>query len=183
MRALLRPVALVACLAVPAAIVGADVLSQLGIPLDSAKEAIGSVISGGVYNPGLPAQAFKMLPPAARAQAATAGVAWVKSYVNSPDFKRQYVQVRQSRRPEPETWELTPEQELQKADEEQKQQMADSKEAIAALPPDQRKAVEDALKAAAETVTKMNTPELRKMRLDRIKAERAARMKEYDEAV
>src|SRR5262245_39927195 len=106
---------LVATLTAPAAAAGADVLSQLGITIDAAREAIGSVISAGIYNPGLPARAFKLLPPAARAQAVTAGVAWVRTYVNSPDFTRQYAQVRQNHRPEAPTWELTPEQELQKA--------------------------------------------------------------------
>jgi len=183
MRTTSRHLVLVAALAAPVAVAGADVLSQLGITLEAGKEAIGSVISAGVYNPGLPAQAFKLLPPPARAQAATAGVAWVKTYVNSPDFKRQYTDVRQNHKPEAPTWELTPEQELQKADEDQKQQMAASRQAVAALPPDQRKAVEASLKEAEDTLAKMNTAEFRKTRLDNIKADRAAQMKDYDERV
>ena len=169
-------------LAVPA-MAGADILSQLGLTLDAAKEAIGSVITAGVYNPGLPAQAFKLMPPAARAQAATAGVAWLKTYVASPDFKHQYLQVREQHKPQPETHELTPEQELQKADADQKQQMEESKAAIANLPAAQRKAMEDALKNAADLVAKMNTPEQRKVRLDAIKAQRAEETKEYEAAV
>ena len=173
-------------LAVPAVALtasGADVLSQLGITIAAAKEAIGSVISAGVYNPGLPAQAFKLMPPAARAQAATAGVAWLKTYVASPDFKSQYLKARDVHKPQPPEWELTPAQEVQKADDDQKQQLEESKQAIAALPPAQRKAMEDALKNAAEMAAKMNTPELRKMRLDSINAKRADETKEYNEAV
>jgi flagellar biosynthesis GTPase FlhF len=174
---------ILAALAAPATLAGADVLSQLGITLEAARQAIGSVVTAGVYNPGLPAQAFKLLPPAARAQITTAGVSWVKSYVNSPDFKKQYAQVRQNHRPEAPTWELTPEQELQKADAEQAQQMEESKQAIASLPPEQRKMMEEALKAAAAATAKTNTPELRKMRLDAIKMDRAERTKEHEEAV
>jgi hypothetical protein len=181
MRASLRYALVIAAVAAPVA--AADVLSQLGITLDAAREAIGSVVTAGVYNPGLPAKAFKMLPPAARAQTVTAGVAWVKTYVNSPDFKQQYNQVRQNHKPEAPTWERTPEQELQKADQEQQQQMAESKQAIASLPPEQRKAMEEALKSAAALAATMNTPELRKMRLDGIKAERAAETKDYENAV
>jgi hypothetical protein len=167
-----------AALVVPA--VAADVLSQLGITPDAAKDAIGSVITAGVYNPGLPSTAFKLLPPAARAQTATAGVAWLKAYVNTPDFRQQYDQARQNHKPEAPSWERTPEQELQKLDEDQKQQMAESREAIASLPAEQRKAMEDALKNAADLVAKMNTPESRKMRLDALTAERAEETNEYE---
>ena len=45
---------------------------------------------------GLPAQAFKLMPLPPRAQAATAGVAWLKIRVASPDFTRQYQQARES---------------------------------------------------------------------------------------
>jgi hypothetical protein len=160
-----------------------DVLSQLGITLDAAKEAIGSVITAGVYNPGLPAQAFKLMPPAARAQAVTAGVGWLKTYVASPDFKRQYLDARQVHKPEAPTSERTPEQELQKADADQQQQLEESKKAIAALPEAQRKVLEESLKSTAEILAKKNTPESRKMRLDEIRAERDTRQKEYDAAV
>src|SRR4029450_12984483 len=114
----LRHAALIGLLGTPAA-ASADILSQLGITLDAAKDAIGSLITAGIYNPGLPAQAFKLMPPAARAQAATAGVAWLKAYVASPDFKRQDTQVCETHKPQPDTYDLTPEQELKKADEDQ----------------------------------------------------------------
>jgi nitrogen fixation protein FixH len=182
MRVLRYAVAITA-LVLPGAALGADVLSQLGITLESAKEAVGSVLTAGVNNPGLPAQAFKLMPPAARAQTATAGVAWLKTYVASPDFKRQYAQLRQTRKPEAPTWETTPEQEVQRAEDDQKRQLEESKRAIASLPADQRKAVEEGLKAAVEMTAKMNTPEMRKMRLDGIKASRAAEATEYNDAV
>src|SRR6266508_1491638 len=78
-----------------------DVLSQLGITPLAAKVAVDSVISSGIQNPGLPAKAFKLLPPAARAQMATAGVAWLKAYTASPEFTREYAQVRQAHKPAP----------------------------------------------------------------------------------
>jgi len=179
---LLRHGVVICLLATPVAAAG-DILSQLGITLDAAKEAIGSVITAGIYNPGLPAQAFKLMPAAARAQAATAGVAWLKTYTASPEFKRQYLQVRDTHKPDAPAYDLTPEQELQKADEEQKQQFEESKQALAALPAEQRKAVEDALKTAADLAAKQNTPQARKMRLDAIVADRAERAKAYDAAV
>ena len=103
MRRFLRQAVVIGVLAVPGAVTGADVLTQLGLTLDAVKEAVGSIITAGVYNPGLPSQAFKLLPAAGRAQAATAGVAWLKTYVASADFKRQYLQVRDSHKPQPDT--------------------------------------------------------------------------------
>ena len=178
----IRHAVLIGLLAAPAA-AGADILSQLGITLAAAKEAIGSVITAGVYNPGLPAQAFKLMPPAARAQAATSGVSWLKTYVASPDFKRQYLQVRETHRPSPPEYSDTPEQELQKAEEEQQRQFEESRKAIAALPAEQRAAMEEALRKAADLTAKMNTPESRKLRLDGLKMERVEAAQEYDAAL
>src|SRR4051812_17266721 len=138
MRAISRHLLLIAALAAPGAVAAAaDVLSQLGITFDAAKEAVGSVITAGVYNPGLPAQAFKLMPPAVRGQVATAGVAWLKTYTASPDFKRQYLQMRDMHKPQAPAYEMTPEQEMQKSREDGARQLEESKRAIAALPPDQ----------------------------------------------
>jgi hypothetical protein len=181
MRATSRHLVLLFALAAPIAATGADVLAQLGLTVDAVKEAIGNVLTGGVMNPGLPSSTFKLMPPAARAQAATAGVAWLKSYTASPDFKPQYLQVRESHKPEAPTFELTPEQEIQKAQKDQAQQLEESKKAIAALPPDQRKAVEQSLKETMDLIARMDTPEQRTMRLDAIRQDRAAQQKEYEE--
>ncbi len=161
-------------------VAAADGLSQLGLTVDATKEAIGSIVTGGINNPGLPAKAFKVLPPAARAQAVTSAAGWVKTYTTTPEFKAQYDTLRKNHKPEAPTWATTPEQDMQKAADDQKKQFEESKKIIATLPPDQRKAVEEGLKAAAEMAAKMDTPEMRKMQLDSLKAERAQRMKEYD---
>src|SRR6185437_10138178 len=159
----------------------ADGLSQMGLTVDATKEAIGSLISAGVNNPGLPGKAFKMLPPAARAEAVTSAAAWVKAYTTTAEFRQQYAKLRGTRKPEAPTWDTTPEQELQKEDEAQKKQLAESTQAIASLPAEQRKEIEAAMKAAAQVAASQNTPEMRQIRLNAIKGERAARTKEYQD--
>jgi flagellar biosynthesis GTPase FlhF len=161
----------------------ADVLSQLGLTAAAAKEAVGSIINAGIINPGLPSTAFKLLPPAARADAATTGVEWLKAYVGTSEFKQQYAKIRSNRKPEAPTFEGTPEDELKKANAEQAQQSEDSKKALAALPADQRKQIEDAMKQAQEMAAKMDTPEMRTMRLDAIKAKRDQETKQYQKAL
>lgn len=156
----------------------ADVLSQLGITLEAAKEAVDSVITSGVYNPGLPAAAFKLMPAATRADVATAGVAWLKAFTASADFKKQYAQIRQVHKPTAPEITGTPEDELKKADDEQQRQMEESKKALAALPAAQRAQLEETMKA---TQAQLNTPEMRKIRLEGIKLMRAERTKQYDQ--
>jgi len=160
-----------------------DVLSQLGITPLAARVAVDSVISSGIHNPGLPARAFKLLPPDARARIATAGVAWLRTYTTSPDFMREYGLVRQAHKPAPPQFVGTPEDELKKADEEQARQAEESKKAIAALPAEQREQIERAMSDAQAKTAQMNTPEMRKTRLDAIASERADRMKSYDLAL
>jgi hypothetical protein len=169
------------CVCALAAAGQGDVQSQLGITPLAARVAVESVINSGISNPGLPAAAFRLMPPPARAAAATAGVAWLKTYTASPEFARQYAQLREAHKPAAPVFAGTPEDELKKADEEQKQQAEDSKKAIAALPAEQRAQVEEAMKTAQAMLAQMNTPEMRKMRLDAIKAERAERTTQYQQ--
>ena len=159
----------------------ADVLSQLGITLQAAKEAVGSVLNGGIYNPGLPAAAFKLLPAAARGEAAAAGVAWLKAYTATPEFKGQYAKIRESRKPQPPEFQGTPEEELKRGEDDQNREMEESKKALATLPPELRAQMEEVMKATRAMLTQMNTPESRKIKLDTIKAERADRTKRYED--
>ena len=158
-----------------------DVLSLLGITPQAAKQAVDSVINAGVYNPGLPAGAFKLMPAAARAEAVAAGVAWLKTYTASAEFKQKYAEIREARKPGAPEFEGTPEEEIKRADDEQKQAAEESKKALSALPADQRAQIEEAMKAAQAAAAQMNTPEMRKMRLDAIKADRANRTKQYEQ--
>ena len=161
----------------------ADIFAQLGVPVQTAQQAAVTIISNGLHNPGLPAASFKLLPPPARAQMATAGIAWLKSYTRSAEFKAQYDALRQTHKPRPPAFDGTPEEELRRADEEQKQQAEESRRAIAGLPEEQRRALEQALATSAAALEKMNTPEQRKLRLDEIRAARAERTGEYTDAL
>ena len=117
------------------AVGAADVLSQIGIAAADAKEAVGRILNSGIVNPALPSKTFKLLSPAARADAATAGVAWLKAYVATPEFNQQYAKIRTNRKPDAPTFDGTPEDELKKENAEQAQQSEESKKALASLPP------------------------------------------------
>jgi hypothetical protein len=175
---------MMACLvagAIGAAVHGADVLAQLGIPVQAARDAASGAISSGLYNPGLPSQAFKLLSPAARADAATAGVAWLKIYTASPEFAQQYARIRLVHKPEPPQFDGTPEDELKRAGDEQKQEAEESRKALESLPAEQRKAVEQALQASAARIAQLDAPEKRQTRLDGIRMARAERLKQHQQ--
>jgi hypothetical protein len=161
--------------------IGADVLSQLGITPQLAKMGVDSILNSGLSNPGIPAKAFKLLAPAQRAQVAAAGVAWLKAYTGTADFKQEYAKIRQNRKPEAPTFQGTPEEEVSRASADQTKQMADSKKMLESLPPDQRQQIEAAMKAAQDMMKAQDTPETRKMRVDGIKRSRDGQMQTYQQ--
>lgn len=163
-----------------AAAYAADVLSQLGIPPDSAKEAVQIVLNTGVNNPGLPAKLFRATPAAARADIASAGIAWVKRYTESAEFKTKWTEIRETHKPPVPEFEGTPEDEIDTAVAEEKRQLEESRKAIASLPPETRKQIDETLKAAEVQRASMDTPELRTPRIESIKAMRAERTKQFD---
>ena len=163
--------------------IAADVLSQVGITAAAAKEAVASIINSGIINPGLPSQAFKLLSPAQRADVATAGVEWLKAYTATPEFAQQYAKIRNNHKPAAPQFEGSPEDELKKADDDRAHQSEESKKALASLPPDQRKQIEDAMKQAQDMLARTDTPEMRKARLDEIRGRRAQQTKDYEQAL
>lgn len=158
-----------------------DVLTQLGIPAEMAKEAVGIVLNNGIFNPGLPAKAFKLMSPEMRGTAASAGIAWLRTYTSSDEFKQAYAKLRDRRKPAAPVFDGTPEEELKKQADDQKQQAEESKKAIANLPPEQRAQLEEALAQAQALAAQQDTPEMRKTRLDAIKTSRAERTKDYEQ--
>ena len=168
---------------IAAAASAADIFAQLQIPERSAKEAAAAIITNGVSNPGLPSAAFKLLPPAARAQLATAGVAWLKTYTTSAEFKAHYDRIREMHKPPAPQFDGTPEEELQREDAERKQQAEASKEALARLPEEQRRAVQEALAATAAALARLETPAARASRVAEIRALRAERTREYEQGL
>jgi flagellar biosynthesis GTPase FlhF len=155
--------------------------AQLGVSEATAQsEALRSVEEGYV-NYGVAAKAFKAVDGAARAQLATTAIAWAKAYTSSPAFLTAYTAQREAAKPRPPTFAGTPEEEIAKQRAEQEKGREETRKAIAAMPPEQRKMMEEALAAAAEALKQMDTPEMRKMQLDGIRMEREGRMARHAE--
>jgi len=187
MTTAIRRVALVLSLAVAAATIAwaADVLTQLGIPAELAKEEAVSAVGNGHFNTSLGAKVIKAAPPAVRAELVTGAIAWAKAYVASPEFRTAYAALRAQRKPQgPPVFKGTPqeeftEQQAQRKAEQEKSQ-AEVKATLASMPPETRKAMEEAMKAAADMQARMDTPEMRKRMIDGITMQRAFKTQDYE---
>jgi len=134
-------------LAVLGAQTGSDIAGKLGLTLAEAKESVlESLGSGSVFSE--PAfKAFKALSPEARASIVRSGLAWIKSYVATDEFKAEYAKDRESRKPEPPVAKLSAEAEMKKQREEMENQIAEMRKTMAGLDAETRKAMEEAIKA------------------------------------
>ena len=75
---------------------GSDVLAKLGLTPASAKEgSLETLMSGSAYNEAA-FKAFKALPPSGRAVVVKSGLAWIKAYAESAEFKSAYAKAREA---------------------------------------------------------------------------------------
>lgn len=161
------------------AAVAADVLSQLGVGAEEAKEAVSEILGTGLINPGVGRAAFKAAGPAARASLVTGVVAWLKAYTATPEFKQNYLKMRENRKPQPPVFKGTPEDELKANAPKDPMKDPDTQKMLASLPPDQRKQMEETMKNVAAMMAQAQTPEMQKIQLEAIKAERASKTQQY----
>ena len=187
MQAIRRLAILVAALTMAATVAAQNAITQAGITEASAREEVLRSLTGGYVNYGIAAKAVKAVSGAARAQLVTALIAWTRAHTTSPAFLKAYAAQRAEAKPEAPTFTGTPEEEFARATTKEKADQEKSaeemKKLMATLPPDQRKGIEEGLKGAAAAMAQMNTPEMRKMRLDGIRMQRESATTEYRESL
>ncbi|MGH9410218.1 MAG: hypothetical protein ACRD1V_12275 [Vicinamibacterales bacterium] len=169
----------VAVCAMVGAVLAADVFSELHITPADAKEAVNGALTSGLPGSVFGTAAFKAASPTARVAIVNAGVAWIKSYAASPEFKQAYLQMRDRIKPQPPVFKGTPEDELKATAPKDPLQDPDTQKMLASLPPDQRKQVEENLKGMAAMIAQQQTPQAQQMRLQAIKADRANETQRY----
>ncbi len=166
-------------------LVAADALTQLGLTPAAAKEALMAGIGSGWLNYSLAAPAFRAAPEALRVELAGGAIQWAKVYTASPDFQASYAKLREIRKPSAPVFTGTPEEEFARERERQATERAqgaeEMKKAMASMPPDQRKQMEEAIKQAADVMKQMDTPEMRKMMIDGLRMQREQRTRDYQQ--
>lgn len=167
-----------AVLAVTAGL-AADVFSQLHITPEDAKQAVSGAVLTGLPSNSFGSAAFKAAPATVRVALVDGAVTWMKSYVASAEFKRDYLHMRDTVKPQPPVFKGTPEDEAKASAPQDPLKDPDTQKMLAALPADQRKQVEDSLKQMTAIIAQQNTPEAQQRRLQMIKADRANRTQTY----
>jgi hypothetical protein len=166
-----------------AAAAAADVLGQLGITADVARQQVISGVESGFINYSVAAKAFKAAPAPLRAQLATGVVGWAKTFVASAEFKAKYAEVRNAHKPTAPAFEGTPEEEFQRMLDKQAKEFERSKQELAKLDPEVRKQVEAGLNQAAAAMRQLDTPEMRKMQLAGIRHSREEATARHEDAM
>ena len=87
-----RIAVLLAILAVPAALLAADVFTEYDIDKDQAKESVFYAVRGGLLQPPSGASNLRKVPVGQRAAVVNTLGAFAKAYFNSEDFKKRYAE-------------------------------------------------------------------------------------------
>ena len=168
--------AAVLALATASTLAAQAVPTQLGLSERDAQESfLGSVVSG-YPRWGVAAAAFVALPAAARVTVVQAGFAWAKAYAKSSGFRTGYENGRQAAKPIPPDPQGTVDDELGRQLAEQRKSLEESRKGLAALPSDQRKALEAVFK---QSEAQLQDPQFLAMMRMGIEADRAGRQEAY----
>ncbi len=159
----------------------ADVLQQLGIPVQLGKECVWSSFSGGYFaypqNPEI-----KQTPNSGRASIVQKIGAFAKSYTQSEEFKNKYLEHRESMKPLPPEPPRSMAETRRAQKEELQKSLRDAEQTKKALPADQRAVFDETIKMLKEQVKAIedpNNPMYSKEMEEMNKQSYAAQMEEY----
>ena len=148
----------------------ADIFSQLGTTESSVRENLMAALRSGTISTGLAGKPYHALPAAAQATLAEAYVAWAKTYTSSAAFKKAYAEQRTAAKPEP--------MKVQDNSAEQQKQFEQLKKSVAAMPPEQRKQMEEVVK---EMQKQLEDPEMKKLMAEGTRLQKEESAKRYQE--
>jgi hypothetical protein len=148
-RRFLMPALAVVAVTVGSIAVAADILTQFRLTEEDAQQSVfESLWRGAPDSFGAAPSIFRTLSPQARATAVTAAATLVRTYCESEAFREQYAAKRQAERP-PDVPDTTAARgDIDKQTREMEKSMAETRAAMANMPPEMRKMMEAAMKQA-----------------------------------
>jgi hypothetical protein len=148
-RTFLMPALAVVAVTVGSIAMAADILTQFRLTEEDAHQSVfDSLWRGTPDSFGAAPSIFRTLSPQARATAVTAAATLVRTYCESDTFREQYAAKRQSERP-PDMPDTTAARgDIDKQTKEMEKSMAETRAALANMPPEMRKMMEAAMKQA-----------------------------------
>jgi hypothetical protein len=161
---------------------GPDVLAKLALDPPAAKESVlDSLASGSVYNYAA-IEAFKSLPLASRAAIVRTGLAWVKAYVGTDEFKAAYQKSRNEEKPEPSAARPTADDALKQQKADFEKQVADMRKGMANLDAATKASMEKGIKEMRAQMEAMEKdPEQKKLMGQLTEMARVEDKKSYEE--
>lgn len=148
----------------------ADIFSQLGTTESSVRQNLMAALRSGSISTGMAGKPYHALADTAQATLAEAYVAWAKAYTSSAAFKKEYADQRTAAKPEPMA--------VQDNGALQQKQFEDMKKSVAAMPPEQRKQMEEVLK---EMQKQLEDPEMKKLMAEGTRLQKEQSAKRYQE--
>lgn len=148
-RRFLMPGVVAVAVAIGSMTFAADVLTQFRLTEEEAHQSVFDSLWGGTPGSAGPAPSiFRTLAPQARAAAVTAAAAFVRAYCESDTFRTSYAARRQAERPPdmPDTTGARTDVDKQTA--QMEKAMAETRAALANMPPEMRKMMEATMKEA-----------------------------------
>ncbi len=140
---------------------GADVLAKLGLDKASAGEdLLGALTSGYIYDPAA-AKAFKALPASSKADIVRSGLAWVKAYAASPEFKAAYKKHRDGRKPQPPDPVPSADEQIAKMKADLEAGIANMRQIAAGGDAEMKKSMEEAIKQMRVQIGEMDKPAMK----------------------
>ncbi len=171
--------AFAACAAVGAAWAQSTV-TRLGVAENNARETVLSIMRGGYGYYGAASKSFLMLGPTARAMAVNDVVGWARAYVKSDAFKQAWAKEREDAKPKAPAVTGTTDDAVKSYDAQVQKQIDDMKKAVASLPPDQRKAMEETMKQiTAQAEASAKDPSQQALRRQAIEGQRTGDQSKY----
>jgi hypothetical protein len=157
-RAFLMPGVAAVAVTIGSIAFAADVLTQFGMTeVDAHQGVFDSLWSGTPGSVGPAPSIFRTLEPQARATAVTAAAAFIRAYCESDTFRESYAAKRQAERPPDMPDTTAAKVDIDKQTAEMDKAMAETRAALANMPPEMRKMMEAAMKNAGAAGTDLDS--------------------------
>jgi hypothetical protein len=179
-RAVLRAAVLVPAIGI-GLLWAAHLPSELDLDEAQAKTSLLAALSSGYAPVGMARNALKTMAPEKRAEVVVAVLAWAKDYIASPEFSTAWAKMREEAKPSAPAAKPTVDEELRAQRAEQEKQIEEMKTMAAGLPPEQRQAVEEGVKAMIASQAQMqNDPQMQQLLRQGIEMQRAEEQSRYE---
>jgi hypothetical protein len=134
---------------------GTEVLTKLNLAPAAAREGVlDSLANGTVYNEAA-FKVFKSLPGAARETVVRSGLAWIKSYVSSAEFKAAYAERRERMKPETPAPRPSADDQTSRMKADMEKSIAEMKKNMGAMDAEMKKVMEASIQAMRAQMKQM----------------------------